>query len=185
MRKQVIGFSIGSPYVTSGGYRHVEIAVAMYAPVDAVQQIGNWLHNADQADYYRRRACQVKEATGGTIYYERIGIADGLRFDWQDDAERRGQWYGQRVGFEARPILLTLLAKLARHFAPNPLRNVGAADFVAGLLALGAILLTYGECDVWLPVKDFDPATKLETPKPAEATPEAQADTPAPAAALV
>lgn len=172
MRKQVIGFSIGSPYVSAGGggYRHLEITVAAYAPIDAVQQIANWLHNADQADYYRRRACQVKEATGGTIYYDRIGIADGLRFDWQDDSERRGQWYGQRVTLEARPILLTLLAKLARHFAPNPLGNVDAADFVAGLLALGAIPLVYGECDVWLPVKDFDPAAKLETPKPAEAT---------------
>jgi hypothetical protein len=94
--KRVIGFRVGTGNGSSHGYRHLSIEVRPMYETDMMTAVKQSI-TASYADQYLKEAAAVYRETGDTVALKPLSDDCELEFTWQDDTERRDQWYGARL----------------------------------------------------------------------------------------
>jgi len=127
--KRVIGFRVGTGNGSSHGYRHLSIEVRPMYETDMMTAVKQSI-TASYADQYLKEAAAVYRETGDTMALKPVFDDCELEFTWQDDDERRDQWYGARLEMR-RPddTSVALLNQIHKAAGPSTWRAIPGSSF--------------------------------------------------------
>jgi len=169
--KHVIGFRVGIGNGSSYGYRRLSIEVRPMYPTDMMVAVKQSI-TASYVEQYLKEAAAVYRETGDTIALKPLSDDCELEFTWQDDTERRDQWYGARLEMR-RPDETSVALLNQIHKAAGSLRlESDPREFIRALRSkLKARPMRYfseGGHGCWIEDREWDLSKAIPEPQAKE-----------------
>ena len=169
--KHVIGFRVGIGNGSSYGYRRLSIEVRPMYPTDMMVAVKQSI-TASYVEQYLKEAAAVYRETGDTIALKPLSDDCELEFTWQDDTERRDQWYGARLEMrrpdETSVALLNQIHKAAgsQHLESDPREFLRALR--SKLKARPMRYFSEGGHGCWIEDREWDLSKAIPEPQAKE-----------------